>query len=125
MDYLSLPRMAATAEVGWTDKTLRDYGDFSKRMRTQYNRYLLLGYHFRVPTPELLINTSRVGVLGISNLPTIHGSTVRYTTDGSPPSEKSKTLTKNTMIRKGAVFKAATFIPHAGKRSLTLTHQTK
>ena len=45
-EYMSLPRMAALAEVAWTDYALKNYADFQKRMETQYKRYDLKGINY-------------------------------------------------------------------------------
>ncbi|MDR1414593.1 MAG: beta-N-acetylhexosaminidase [Odoribacteraceae bacterium] len=46
VQYMTLPRMAALAEVAWTPQSLREYNDFLKRAIVLTNRYKSLGYNF-------------------------------------------------------------------------------
>lgn len=52
VEYMTLPRMSALAEVVWTPKVLRDYEKFSHRMERQYQRFDAMKLNYRVPTPE-------------------------------------------------------------------------
>ncbi len=125
MEYLSLPRIAATAEVGWTKKQNQNYEDFLKRMSTQYHRYLLLGYNFRVPTPEFVVRNTGTGKFRIAANEPVFGGEVRFTTDGSEPNSSSKLMETAINGTDKSIIKAATFIPHTKMRSLTATHQKK
>ncbi len=42
-----LPRLQAQAEVGWIQKDLKDFEDFSHRLNTDYKRLEKLGINFR------------------------------------------------------------------------------
>ena len=46
VEYMILPRMAALAEVDWTDKKKKDYADFSKRVKEHFKMYRKLGYNY-------------------------------------------------------------------------------
>ncbi|MDR2131061.1 MAG: beta-N-acetylhexosaminidase [Odoribacteraceae bacterium] len=46
VQYMTLPRMAALAEVGWTPQEQRAYDDFLKRVTGLAERYKALGYNF-------------------------------------------------------------------------------
>ncbi len=121
MDYLSLPRLAGLAEVGWTPKEIRNYDDFTKRMKVQYLRYDNKGYNYRMPTPMINAKRDKAQQLVVSpSTPLIRGSVVRYTTDGSEPTAKSPLLNKQITLDKEAVLKAATFLPT--KQSLTYSY---
>lgn len=121
VDYLSLPRMAALAEVVWTPQASRDYDDFRHRMRTQYLRYQHAGYHFRMPTPDVEVKRLSDGSLQATGESPIEGGTVRYTLDGSEPGPASATLTGHLTTRNDAIFKAVTYAAD-GSHSLTWTH---
>lgn len=121
MDYLSLPRMAALAEVTWTPQAERNYADFHQRMKTQYLRYQHAGYKFRMPTPDIEIKQLPDDGLQITGSSPIAGGTVRYTLDGSEPESSAKVLDGTLTIAKEDTFKAATFAAN-GDRSLTWTH---
>jgi len=117
VDYLSLPRLAALAEVTWTAKDKRDFTDFRSRMAPTYNRYLHAGYHFRMPTPELSVKRTSTGIEVTGTSP-IAGGTVRYTTDGSTPTAESPALTSAVAVAKGGNFKAVTFSADGTAHSL-------
>lgn len=46
VQYMTLPRMAAIAEVAWTPQDLRAYDDFRERAIVLTDRYKALGYNF-------------------------------------------------------------------------------
>jgi hexosaminidase len=44
--YMTWPRAAALAEVGWSPAERRDYADFQRRLPLEFDRYRALGIHF-------------------------------------------------------------------------------
>jgi len=44
--YMTWPRAAALAEVGWSPAERRDYADFERRLPLEFDRYRALGIHF-------------------------------------------------------------------------------
>ncbi len=120
-DYLSLPRMAALAEVAWTPQPKRNYSDFSDRMKSHYLRYQNAGYQFRMPTPTVAVKRLPGGALQVTGESPIAGGSVRYTLDGSEPTADSKKLAGTLTVPKDAVFKAATYAAD-GSHSLTWAH---
>ncbi len=46
VQYLTLPRLAAVAEAGWTPQTKRNYNDFKQRMQDERVYYNLKGVNF-------------------------------------------------------------------------------
>lgn len=120
LDYLSLPRMAALAEVTWTPQAKRDFTGFADRMKTHYLRYQHAGYHFRMPTPEVAVKRLADGSLQVTGHSPIEGGSVRYTLDGSEPNADSKELTEPLVAGSDATFKAATYAAD-GSHSLTWT----
>lgn len=121
LDYLSLPRMAALAEVTWTPQAQRSYADFHERMKTQYLRYQFAGYNFRMPTPDIEVKRLPGGGVEVTGSSPIAGGTIRYTLDGSDPDQSSKPLNGTAQVSKSATFQAATFAAD-GSHSLTWTH---
>jgi hexosaminidase len=119
VDYLSLPRMAALAEVTWTPQSLRNYPSFTQRMRRMYLRYRAAGYNFRMPTPLLEVQEQPDGVT-ISATSPIEGGLVRYTLDGSEPAATSPPLELSVLVARDRTFKTATFL--GDKQSLTYTY---
>ena len=51
-EYMTYPRAAAIAEVGWTRADLKNWPDFQHRMTPVYGRLKLMGVNFRAPKPE-------------------------------------------------------------------------
>ncbi|MFD7160573.1 family 20 glycosylhydrolase [Kribbella sp. NPDC059898] len=51
-EYYAYPRIAATAEVGWTPQNLRNYGDFTTRLAKLGGRLTLSGTNF-FPTADV------------------------------------------------------------------------
>ncbi|MEN8126005.1 MAG: family 20 glycosylhydrolase [Bacteroidota bacterium] len=45
-EYMIYPRIAALAEVVWSPKELRDWNDFSDRIKVMFNRYEFLGINY-------------------------------------------------------------------------------
>lgn len=121
IDYLSLPRMAALAEVAWTPRAQRDYENFTSRMKTHYLRYQHAGYQFRMPTPTIKTKHQPDGNLLATGESPIAGGAVRYTLDGSEPGPNSNILTGAVTIPKATILKAATYAAD-GSHSLTWTH---
>lgn len=46
VQYMTLPRMAALAEVAWTPNSLKDFTDFKRRIPALMKRYEALNYNF-------------------------------------------------------------------------------
>jgi hexosaminidase len=44
--YMTWPRAAALAEVGWSPPQRRDFADFERRLPFEFDRYRALGVHF-------------------------------------------------------------------------------
>jgi hexosaminidase len=49
--YMTFPRAAAVAEIGWSSPENREWSSFVKRMRTQFTRYDALGIKHAAITP--------------------------------------------------------------------------
>ncbi len=47
VDYMAYPRSTALAEVAWTPQTIRDYSDFTARLKEHLVRLDLLGVGYR------------------------------------------------------------------------------
>lgn len=109
-DYLTFPRMAALAEVGWTQKGNKDWSDFEDRMRRHYNRYDEAGYGYRVPQPKL-IGKKEVGSgfeVTLENV--VEGADIRYTTNGLRPNTYDAVYTGPVKVDKLSDFKAITVV---------------
>jgi hexosaminidase len=50
LEYMLLPRLAAQAEVVWSDEKHKDYGGFEQRMVDHYHRLAMMKVNFRMPS---------------------------------------------------------------------------
>lgn len=105
VEYQTFPRLAASAEVGWTNQDLRDYKDFYTRLtESHYSRMYNMGIAFRIPWPEVVYQENTLQV----KLP-YRSAVVRYTTDGTEPCVSSKVYTGDIVTDKPEQFRFATF----------------
>lgn len=110
VEYLSLPRMAALAEVTWTAQAKRSWDNFEQRMTQQYRRYSVYGYHYRVPLPKVdkPVRTGP-GYTLTAHCPVEH-ATICYTTDGTYPNAYSRVYEKPVQIGNPLDFRAVTVV---------------
>jgi hexosaminidase len=47
LEYMLLPRLTAIAELTWTPKEMKNLEDFKDRLKTQVERYKLMGWNYR------------------------------------------------------------------------------
>ncbi len=110
VDYLSLPRMSALAEVTWTPQKMRSWEDFANRQAIQYNRYTAGKYHFRVPQPVVQKPVKMTDGYKISMASPVNGAQLRYTTDGSYPTVRSALYTQPISVDNPQDFSAITVV---------------
>ena len=114
-DYMYMPRMTALAEMLWTNDQSK-YDSYLKRLIQQYNRMDALKINYRLPDLPGLLNQyvfTDEGKLSIAK--PLPGLTIRYTTDGLPPTTASPELPAPLVISKSELVKVAAFTP-AGTR---------
>jgi len=113
VEYMTIPRMAALAEVVWSPQNEREWSDFLRRMENQFKRYKKLGINY---------SKSVFNVYPVSKIDTVNNTCkvrfetelqkpeIRYTLDGSNPGLLSKKYNSpfqldNTSLVKAGVFK--------------------
>lgn len=105
LEYQYFPRLCALAEVGWTNKELKDYNNFFTRLtKTHYERMHHMGIAFRLPYPEVVYENNTLKV----KLP-YDWAVVRYTTDGTEPTASSNVYTGDIVTFEPEKFRFATF----------------
>jgi hexosaminidase len=109
---MAFPRLAAVAEVGWSQASARDWPDFERRMAVQVRRYRQLG----LPFDESLFGVAaRVDYAPDASSATVTLShqaefgDIRYTTDGTPPDSRSARYAAPFKVTPGMQVSAATF----------------
>lgn len=88
-EYMTWPRMAALAEVAWTDESARDWAEFSARLDGWHlDRLSAMGINYRLEPPVADYKSGRITVTDNAT-----PGVVRYTTDGSDPTPESAVYT--------------------------------
>lgn len=111
-DYMTYPRGAAVAEIGWSSPENKNWEDFIRRMETQYVRYERAGINYAKSAYQVYFevednvasNTSTVTLKTDSYRPLIH-----YTTDGTEPSANSPRYEGPFEVAEYTTVRAATF----------------
>ena len=109
-DYLTFPRMAALAEVAWTEKSRKDWSGFEKRMRKHYNRYDEAGYGYRIPQPKLLEKKEINGSVVVSLENVVENAHIRYSVNGTQPNTYSEIYNGPVTVERLSDFKAITVV---------------
>jgi len=111
VDHQVFPRLCALAEVTWSPADARDWKDFSERMKTHCRRLDALGVTYYLEPPRCVsANTvfSESAEVAMEN-PLGRGE-IRYTLDGSEPSEQSTRYTSPLQLTESTVVKVRTFL---------------
>jgi len=111
VEYMTLPRMAAIADIAWTTQP-KDWNDFTQRLEAQYDRYRFWNYN----AAQSAYNVKQSVVIdGDQGKATISFSTdsyqpeIYFTLDGSEPTAKSTLYKKPFDVRRSVTVKAASF----------------
>ena len=117
LEHMLLPRLAALAERAWSDGE-KDFTDFMTRLDRLVGFYDRDGYshfpHFYDITGAFTADYGRKAVgMTLSSLP---GADIRYTLDGSGPTEESPLCTDTVWIGSPAEVRAVAVLPD-GRRS--------
>lgn len=117
VEQITLPRMAALAEVIWSYKNNRNFENFIKRQSHHYARFDAMKLNYRQPDLEggfsgkhVFIDTILVKIIK----PRID-SKVRYTLDGSEPTMQSSYYDKPFHVTRSTVLKAREFLSDGRK----------
>ncbi|HEY9132068.1 MAG TPA: family 20 glycosylhydrolase, partial [Dyella sp.] len=107
------PRIAALAELGWSPSATHDWNGFLQRMPAQLARYRALGIDYAdtafAPIFEVTPDAHDAFRVELSNQ--IGFGAIRYTTDGSEPSQQSTAYTTPLILPGNTMLRAATFAP--------------
>lgn len=113
VEYMVLPRMAALAEVQWTQPEKKDYKDFSKRLTRLMQMYQRDGLNYAKHVFDLKADftpdTDKKAVT--VTLSTIDDAPIYYTLDGTEPTTASQKYTEPIVITESADFRACAIRP--------------
>lgn len=111
VEYMILPRMAALAEVQWTEPSKKDFNTFLPRLNRLLKLYDRLGYNYAKHIFEVSgkIEPSAEKKVITVTLATADDAPIYYTLDGTVPNEKSTKYTQPIEIKANAELKAAAF----------------
>jgi hexosaminidase len=112
VEYMLMPRLLALSEVVWSEKKLRNFADFSRRIVPHYDRLAAAAVNFRLPPPDGLGGKKLLsGPTQVQIYPPFPGAEVRLTTDGTDPTRESPLLPVGPLeVEDSAVVKARTFL---------------
>ena len=106
------PRAIALAEVGWTENFRKDYYDFAGRLAQHLKRLDIMGVSYSktmfdvLATPEYIADSNKLVVTLESQY---YPEGLRYTLDGTNPTEKSAAYTAPVEINGRVTLKAGVF----------------
>ena len=108
LEYVILPRMAAAAEVFWSNPSRKGYDDFLSRLPHMLNLYADKGFEFRqdVFNPDLQIKRCVQPDSVEITCDVMGDAPVFYTTDGSTPGKQSERYAFPFKVGKNTVVKA-------------------
>lgn len=113
VEYMELPRMAALCEIQWCDPTQKDYNKFLDRLPQLIDIYRKEQYNFSkvVYNVNMQLTTDTTTHSICATLSTFDKAQIRYTLDGTQPTEKSVLYTSPISINKPCTLRAAAFRP--------------
>ena len=126
VEYMTIPRLCALAEVAWSPKEKRDLKNFQSRMDNHYIRLDELGVNYRWPTLKglshnhVFIDNATVKIVSGRN-----NTEIRYTTDGSEPTQNSLLYTKPIKVTESTVFKVKEFASNGKSSPVYEAHYIK
>lgn len=112
VEYMTMPRMAALAEVVWGTSNANNYKDFQNRLLQHFAVLDKMGVNYSKAiygvTSKVSESTDGKGVL-LTLSTNFSDSGIRYTTDGSDPIETSIVYANPILIDKSISVKATYF----------------
>lgn len=111
VEYMILPRMPALAEVVWSPKESRNWGDFNERIQSHFKGYGQKGLRYCPGNFTIDIKpSSQNGKLSIALSTEAYKGEIYYTTDGSNPTISSINYAGPISIDSSVIIKATTVL---------------
>lgn len=121
VEYMVMPRMAALAEVQWTDPSKKEYQSFLPRLVRMTKLYDRLGYNYAKNIfdihAEFTTDTENGEV--VVTLSTMGDGDIYYTLDGSEPTSTANKYEAPVKIKENATVKAVVVRPTGNSRVFT------
>jgi hexosaminidase len=111
VQYMTLPRMAALAEVVWTPASRKNWHDFQRRIQKHFKIYQALGYNYCPGSYQvsIMVKDTVQTAYRVALESEIYQPDIRYTLDGTRPGKESKKYTGPFEVKKGTRLQAAVF----------------
>ncbi|WP_430812261.1 MULTISPECIES: family 20 glycosylhydrolase [unclassified Carboxylicivirga] len=109
VEYMAYPRACALAEVGWLQKSQRNFDDFARRLNTHCKRLDILGVNYFNKVLMPTASSQKVEFITSDTLDLINnaiGGKIYYTLDGSTPNQSSNLYENGILISEEGVVKA-------------------
>ena len=125
-EYMTLPRLCALSEVAWSPKDGRDWKSFQTRMNKHYNRLDELNINYRWPDLDgLIYNNVFIDKAIIKIHSKKENTEIRYTTDGTEPTENSFSYNGPILVTESTIFKFKEFSTNGKSSPVYEAHYTK
>lgn len=129
IEYYTYPRIAALAEVGWTNEDQKDYADFERRLDNLRARLDMHDINYYIPLPEDKGENSCNDVVFIDNVTLEFDSSepvqIVYTTDSSEPNLKSEVYSTALTFDKPTTLKLRSVLPTGKMSEIRVINITK
>lgn len=110
MQYMTVPRMQAIAELGWSNPAQKDWEEFKSRLSDQFTRMNIMNVNYRIPDLEGFYKVNSFTDEQQINISCMDSSVgIHYTTDGSTPTLESPKYDGNLKITESTDFTFRTF----------------
>ncbi len=111
VEYMTMPRMAAIAEVAWTAKDKKDYNSFISRLSLHTKMLSFLGVNYSKAFYDISARVSPSGDrgIGVELLSSFPDGKIHYTTNMSDPTFASPIYITKISFDQSMMFKAALF----------------
>ena len=121
VEYMELPRMAALAEIQWSDPGRKNYNEFLARLPQLVRIYDLMGYNYATHVFDVNVSFTpnpAKGVLDVA-MTAIDGAPIHYTLDGTEPTEASSRYVDTLRVAEPGALKAVVVRPTGHSRVFT------
>lgn len=118
VEYMELPRMAALADIQWTNPEHKDYQDFLQRLVRMVKIYDVYQYNYAKHVFDVSARfepNAETGTVDVT-LSTVDNCPVYYTLDGTDPTTASQLYTEPVKINTNCTFKAMAVRPIGNSR---------